>query len=117
MKKTVSVILYGIFVLSALAGMLCAAVLYPTHAANGTSAAYFTMIVLPTVFLLAGLTGIRFRYWWILTGVLWLGLAGYLLALQETGTGSAVLLAVYLILSLAAGITGVYLRRQFSSPK
>lgn len=117
MKNGILGIFYGIFALSALAGAAASVMLYPTHGANGTSAGYFTMVIFPTVFLLTGLAGIRFRYWWGVTALLWLGLAGYFLTLQETGTGFPFLLAVYLFLALAAGTSGMLLRRQLSRPK
>ena len=117
MKKRICVFFYSVWALLALAGVVAAVVLYPTHAANGTSAAYFTVILFPTGFLCLGLTGIRFRYWWIIAGALWLGLAGYLLPLEGTGTGLMLLLAGYLFLALAAGFSGILLRRQLSSPK
>lgn len=117
MKKYILWGIFGIFGILAVSGIAGAVILYPTHGANGTSVGYYTMILFPTAFILLGLTGIGFRYWWIPTGVLWLGLAWYLLTLPGTSTGFLILLAAYLILSLAAGISGRLLRRQFSSPK
>lgn len=111
MKKVILWMIFGILGVFAVVGIAGAVVLYPTHAANGTSVGYFTMVVFPTVFLLTGLAGIRFRYWWVGTAGLWLILLGYLAAAEGVGAWLLLMLAYLLPAGLAGGC-GVFLRRQ-----
>jgi hypothetical protein len=109
MKKSILALLYGVLVITALAGVAAAVVLYPTHGANGTSVGYFTMVLFPTAFLLLGLAGIFFRYWLVTVLSSWAGLAGYLLFSESGGLWPFLLCIVYLLLSLSAGVCGTAL--------
>ena len=125
MKKSILALLYGVLVITALAGVILTVVLYPTHGANGTSVGYFTMILFPTAFLLLGLAGIFFRFWLVPAFLAWAGLAGYLLFSESGGLWPFLLCIVYLLLSLLAGVCGTALWKlqtrqghdQSSSPK
>ncbi|MBR5444845.1 MAG: hypothetical protein IKV57_01905 [Clostridia bacterium] len=125
MKKSILALLYGVLMITALAGVILTVVLYPTHGANGTSVGYFTMVLFPTAFLLLGLAGIFFRFWLVPAFLAWAGLAGYLLFSENSGLWPVLLCTVYLLLSLSAGVCGTALRKmrthkeqnQSSSPK
>ena len=125
MKKGILTVLYGVLMITALAGVAAAVVLYPTHGANGTSIGYFTMVLFPTAFLLLGLAGIFFRFWLFPVLLAWAGLTGYLLFSESGGLWPVLLCIVYLLLSLSAGVCGTALRKlqtrqghdQSSSPK
>ena len=125
MKKSILALLYGVLVITALAGVILTVVLYPTHGANGTSVGYFTMVLFPTAFLLLGLAGIFFRFWLVPAFLAWAGLAGYLLFSESGGLWPFLMCIVYLLLSLSAGVCGTALRKmrkhkeqnQSSSPK
>ena len=108
MKKNILWGIYSVFALLALAGIVSLAVLYPTHAAHGTSAGYFTLLLFPVIFLLTGLSGIRFRYWWVPAAALLLGLAVYLLSFPEVFP----ILFLYICLAAGSGISGQSLRRE-----
>ena len=111
MKTWICRICYGGFVLLGWLGGIRAVLLFDSHAANGTSVGYFTMIVFPAVLVLLGLTGIRFRYWWIPTGICWLGIGMVLLASGPVEPMLFLLLAVYLLLGMLPGVCGSLLRR------
>ena len=105
---------WGIYLLSACLtawGILATAVLYPTHAVNGTSVAYFTMILFPTVFLATGLSSVFWRHWWILPAVGAAVLAVYLFAVEGEALTWLWLLAGYLVCGIPAGLAGRVLRR------
>jgi len=106
MKRIMLTCVYGIFVLLALWGIGAAVYLYPTHAANGTSAAYFTMVLFPTAFLLAGLTAVFWRYWWCLLVGGTAVLAGYLFAAEPGNLVWLWFLVGYLVCGGLAGLTG-----------
>ena len=125
MKKSILALLYGVLMITALAGVILTVVLYPTHGVNGTSVGYFTMVLFPTAFLLLGLAGIFFRFWLFPVLSSWTGLTGYLLFSGSGGLWPFLLCIVYLLLSLSAGVCGTALRKlqtrqeqdQSSSPK
>ncbi|MBQ8400831.1 MAG: hypothetical protein IJX14_02775 [Clostridia bacterium] len=111
MKRILLWCVYVLFALLAVIGMIGAVYLYPTHAAHGTSAAYFTMILFPTVNLLLGLTGILFRYWWVLEGAAWIGLLVYMIPFINIDLFLFGCMLLYLVLGMSAGFAGGALRR------
>ena len=115
MKRTLLRIAYIFFICLTVLLTVQAVRLYPTHAANGTSAAYYTVILFPAVFLLTGLISVIWRYWWILSAGGILVLAGYLTLNGWMGPNLLVFLAVYLMLGGMAGVTGGFLRKKKSN--
>ena len=85
--------------------------LYPDYAANGTSAAYFTVILFPAVFLLTGLMAVVWRYWLVLSAGGILALSIYLALNGWMEPNLLVFLFVYLLLAGAAGMAGGFLRK------
>lgn len=111
MKQKLAWGIYLLFACLAVLGSIAAAVLYPTHAANGTSVAYFTMIVFPTVFLVTGLSSVFWRHWWVLPAAGAAVLAVYLFAVERESLTWLWLLAGYLVCGIPAGLAGRILRR------
>jgi len=112
MKRVIVSCVYGLFGLLAMLGTAAAVYLYPTHAAHGTSVAYYTMILLPTVFLLTGLTSVFWRYWWCLLAGGLTALAVYLYAAEPGNPVWLVFPAVYLVCGSIAGMAGSMLRTE-----
>lgn len=111
MKQKLARGIYLLFTCLTAWGILATAVLYPTHAANGTSIAYLTVILFPTVFLLAGLSSVFWRHWWVLPAAGAAVLAVYLFAVERESLTWLWLLAGYLVCGIPAGLAGHVLRR------